>query len=53
MTVTLAAAGRLSAIHHCLEPTGHVHLKHLITSDETMLLHGGDGHKDPELISYI
>lgn len=38
MAVTLAAARRLGAIHHRLEPAGHVHLKHLVTPDETMLL---------------
>lgn len=37
MAVTLAAARRLGAIHHCLEPTSHVHLQHLVTADETML----------------
>lgn len=41
MAVTLAAARRLGAIHHSLEPTGHIHLEHLITSDETMLLDEG------------
>lgn len=45
MAVTLAAARRLGAIHHRLEPTGHVHLEHLVTLDETMLLRGGDGQR--------
>lgn len=38
MAVTLAAARRLGAIHHCLEPSGHVHLQHLVTLDEIMVL---------------
>lgn len=46
MAVTLAAARRLGAIHHCLEPTSHVHLQHLVTADETMLLCEGDGQRD-------
>ena len=41
MAVTLAAARRLGALHHRLEPTGHVHLQHLVTMDETQLLDEG------------
>lgn len=45
MVVTLAAARRLCAIHHGLEPARHVHLQHLITSDKTVLLQeGGQRH---------
>lgn len=40
MAVTLAAARRLGAVHHRLEPTGHVHLQHLVTLDEIMVLEG-------------
>lgn len=40
MAVTLAAAGRLGAVHHRLEPAGHVHLQHLVASDEAVLLDG-------------
>lgn len=40
MAVTLTAARRLGAIHHRLKPTGHVHIQHLVTTDETMLLRG-------------
>lgn len=43
MAVTLAAAGRLGAVHHCLEPAGHVHLQHLVASDEAVLLDGNHG----------
>lgn len=38
MAVTLAAAGRLGAVHHRLKPASHIHLQHLVTSDETVLL---------------
>lgn len=37
VAVTLAAARRLGAIHHRLEPTGHVHVQHLVPPDEIML----------------
>lgn len=40
VAVTLAAAGRLGAVHHRLEPAGHVHLQHLVASDEAVLLDG-------------
>lgn len=46
MAVTLAAAGRLGAVHHRLEPAGHVHLQDLVAADEAVLLEeggGGDG----------
>ncbi len=49
MAVTLAAARRLGAVHHRLEPTGHVHLQHLITADETMLLDEGDTERGSQL----
>lgn len=48
MAVTLAAARRLCAIHHRLKPTGHVHLQHLVTPDETMLLVEADGQRHTE-----
>lgn len=48
MGVTLTAARRLGAIHHRLEPTGHVHVQHLVTADEIMLLSDRD-----RLFSYI
>lgn len=51
MAVTLAAARRLGAIHHRLEPTGHVHLQHLVTPDEAMPLEDGHGRRDTE--SYV
>lgn len=48
VAVTLAAARRLGAIHHRLEPTGHVHVQHLVPPDEIMLLSEGDRHGDAE-----
>lgn len=45
MAVTLAAAKCLGAIHHCLKPTGHVNIHHLITSDEIMFLCDRDVHR--------
>ena len=52
MAVTLAAARRLGAIHHRLEPTGHVHLQHLVTADETMLLEEDEAEAETQF-SYI
>lgn len=52
MVVTLAAARRLCAIHHGLEPTRHVHVQHLITSDKTVLLQGG-GQRKPRRTDYF
>lgn len=49
MAVTLAAARRLGAIHHCLKPTGHVHLQHLVTPDEIMLLDEGDAQRNGDV----
>lgn len=48
MAVTLAAAWRLGALHHRLEPAGHVHLQHLIAADETVLLREGEGRRRGE-----
>lgn len=39
MTEALAAARRLCALHHRLEPARHVYLWHLVTTDKTVFLH--------------
>lgn len=47
MAVTLAAARRLRAVHHCLKPARHVHLQHLVAPDETVLLWGDRTEAEP------
>lgn len=56
MAVTLAAAGRLGAVHHRLEPAGHVHLQDLVAADEAVLLEeggGGDGGRGGRLVASV